>query len=70
VFFTREELIESIESKDPRIRNYLETYGFVVIRGLVDTDSYPKLKEEWGKHFDDLKYERLIPFDYYQELGR
>ena len=51
--FTRDELIESIENKDQRIRNYLETYGFVVIRGLVDTDSYHELKKEFEKQFED-----------------
>ena len=52
MFFTKKEFIDSIERDDLRIKNYLETFGFVVIHDLLDSDTLSKLDNEFEKQFE------------------
>jgi hypothetical protein len=51
VIFTKEELVAAINHKDPRMKNFLETFGFVVVRGLIDSVEIKKLSDEYNHQF-------------------
>lgn len=52
MYFSKDELISSIKTEDRRIRNYLEVFGFVVIRNLIPNDEIGSLKAEYQKQME------------------
>jgi len=52
MFFSRDELVDALENDDSRIRNYLETFGFVVIRGLIPKNQVAGLKKEFSSQLE------------------
>ena len=52
MFFSKKELDESINNNDFRIRNYLETFGFVVIRNIIEDEHFGELDREFDSQLE------------------
>jgi len=55
MYFTRKELEQSINAQDERIKNFFDTFGFVVIREMIPKKDFKMLLREYDKVYD--KYE-------------
>ena len=55
MYFTKKELEQSISFNDKRIKNFFDTFGFVVIRQMIPKKDFKMLLKEYDKVYD--KYE-------------
>ena len=51
MFCTRQELYSAIDRKDERIKNFFDTFGFVVIKNMLNASEYKNLKEEYDAQY-------------------
>ena len=51
MYFNAHDLNESIKDNDYRIKNYFDTFGFVVIRGFIDSKDRKSILENYNKQF-------------------
>jgi hypothetical protein len=52
MYFNAHDLNESIKDNDYRIKNYFDTFGFVVIRGFIDSKDRKSILENYNKEFE------------------
>lgn len=50
--WTKGDLLQAIANKDEKIRNYFDTFGVVVIRGMLDRQEFKKLVKEYDHQYD------------------
>ena len=46
MYIKYEDLKSAIEVQDPRIKNYFDTFGFVVIKDVLDKSEFKNLLKE------------------------
>ncbi|HEU5048623.1 MAG TPA: phytanoyl-CoA dioxygenase family protein [Rickettsiales bacterium] len=49
--WTKSELLEAIQAGDPKIRNYFDTFGIVVIKGLLTKKEFKQLLCEYDQQY-------------------
>jgi len=55
MYFSYDELINSISVNDPKIKNYLDTFGFVVVRGVLNSSEYKTMLREYDAQYSKRK---------------
>lgn len=58
MYFQRKELEQSIASKDKRIKNYFDTFGFVVIRNMIPKKDFKMLLKEYDDAYNKWETQR------------
>ena len=53
MYFTKQELYESINKNDSKIKNYLETFGFIIIKDMLPKNEFVNIKKEFNKQFEE-----------------
>ena len=51
MFWTKDQLMAAIDAKDPTLRNYFDTFGFVVLKGFLNKDDFKKLLKEYDHQY-------------------
>lgn len=69
MYFEKSELVSSINSNDNKIRNYFDTFGFVVIRNFIDKTERNKLKKNYDLEFNQRLKEASLVTMFVNRLG-
>ena len=58
MYFSSKELKQSIAANDERIKNYYDTFGFVVIRNMIPSKDFKKLHKEYDRTYNERNNEK------------
>ena len=60
MYFTRKELEHSISFNDKRIKNFFDTFGFVVIRQMIPKKDFKMLLKNMIRYTINMKYLEMV----------
>ena len=68
MYFSAKELEQSIASNDERIKNYYDTFGFVVIRKMIPNKDFKKLTKEYDRTYNERNNDKSSFYKLFNSL--